>query len=72
MSKINVCDRCTNEVLNKKAYNSGLVVKRHRFYMITPTKSGAFDGWELSKNRIDLCQKCTAEFMIFAKPREDK
>ncbi len=65
MSRINVCDRCTKE-LHSKAYRSGLRAKKPRYWMIQPTKSGAFDGWELSKAKIELCQDCTAEFMIFA------
>lgn len=71
MSWINVCDRCRGE-LHQKAYESSLVARRPRFYMITPTKSGAFDGWEKSKGRISLCQECTAQFMIFAQPKEKK
>lgn len=71
MSKLDVCDRCKTE-LHQDVYKRGLSAKRPRFYFLMLSKSGAFNGWELGKSRIDLCQNCTAEFLIFAKPKKAK
>ncbi len=63
--KVRVCDRCSQE-LYTKAYKTSLTAKKPRFYWIMPTKSGASDMWELSKGKFEMCDKCTADFLIFA------
>lgn len=73
MAVHHLCDRCGRD-LNSEAYQRGLVARmRHglrpkwKFWGVTPTKSGFNDMWELSADRIDLCQKCTKEFLKFSK-----